>query len=473
MSSGFPANPDGIAAMGALPFAPAITMRIIIVELTPSRAIGLGPSLAALDAASARGIDAAVELLRTSEPEVIVLDVGTESGPQLATSPAEAFQRLSDAAPGTRILVVGAGDEMLVQEMLCLGAFDFLTYPDELDALSYAIRRATRAAQLERRPGTSVGRRRLSEVVPGVLTGDPTMRRIARRCERLVGHPTRVLLQGEPGTGRKTLARMLSQSRKANGHAGPAALGDGSAPGLLPPTLPCSASTRISDIDDLFDKVRTTSPAASSGNALGPLVILEAIDELSPETQAALLRRLLEAETIWRDRNALPRTISIATEHLGSRIAEGQFRRDLYDRIAEVHLCLPALRNRSDDCVELAEWFLQRFQQSLGRHRLRLSDEAIEAIRDHDWPGNVAELSNSVKQAVITAEGPSIRAGDLGLSSGSTARLVSLRQAREDAERDVVQRALKRVNGNIARASEMLGISRPTLYDLLNKLGMR
>ena len=451
--------------MGALPFAPAITMRIIIVELTPSRAIGLGPSLAGIEAAQARGIDAAIETLRTSEPEVIVLDVGTESGPQLATSPAEAFQRLSDAAPGTRIVVVGAGDEMLVQEMLCLGAFDFLTYPDELDALAYAIRRAMRAAQLERRPGTSAGRRRLTEVVPGVLTGDPTMRRIARRCERLVGHATRVLLQGESGTGRKTLARMLSQSRKspAGGELGN---------GLLPPTLPCSGSTRITDIDDLFDRVRTASPPMGS-SGLAPVVILEGIDELSPETQAALLRRLLEGETVWRERNALPRTISIATEHLGSRIAEGQFRRDLYDRIAEVHLCLPALRNRSDDCVELAEWFLQRYQQTLGRHRLRLSDEAIDAIRDHEWPGNVAELSNAVKQAVITAEGPSIRAGDLGLSSCSTARLVSLRQAREEAERDVVQRALKRVNGNIARASEMLGISRPTLYDLLNKLGMR
>ena len=460
--------------MGALPFAPAITMRVIIVELTPGRSIGLGPSLADHDVACARGIDAAIEILRTSEPEVIVLDVGTESGPHLVPSPAEAFQRLADAAGGARIVVVGAGDEILVQEMLGLGVFDFLTYPDELDSLSYAVKRATRVAQLERRPASG-GRRRLSEVVPGIFTGDPTMRRVARRCERLVGHATRVLLQGESGTGRKTLARMLSQGRRshstqASGHAGSG--GDHAGNRLLPPILPCSASTRISDIDDLFDRVRTT-PMIGANAALGPLVILESIDELSPETQAALLRRLVEAETIWRDRTALPRTISVATENLGSRIAEGLFRRDLYDRIAEVHLCLPALRNRSDDCVELADWFLQRYQQTLGRHRLRLSDEAIDAIRDHDWPGNVAELSNAVKQAVITTEGPSVRASDLGLSSGNTSRLVSLRQAREDAERDVVQRALKRVNGNIARASEMLGISRPTLYDLLNKLGMR
>jgi len=119
------------------------------------------------------------------------------------------------------------------------------------------------------------------------------------------------------------------------------------------------------------------------------------------------------------------------------------------------------------------EYFLQRFQTSLGRHRLRLSDEAVEAIRDHDWPGNVAELGNALKQAVITAEGPTIKSADLGLASQTNTRLISLREAREDAERDAVQKALKRVNGNIARASEMLGISRPTLYDLLNKLGMR
>jgi len=452
-------------------------MRVIIVELTPGRSIGLGPSLADHDVACARGIDAAIEILRTSEPEVIVLDVGTESGPHLVPSPAEAFQRLADAASGSRIIAVGAGDEILVQEMLSLGVFDFLTYPDELDSLAYAVKRATRVAQLERRPSSGGGRRRLTEVVPGIFTGDPTMRRVARRCERLVGHATRVLLQGEPGTGRKTLARMLSQARRSQsaqalGHGLNGGAEPGGANGLLPPILPCSASTRISDIDDLFDRVRTT-PMISSSSSLGPLVILESIDELSPETQAALLRRLVEAETIWRDRTALPRTISVATENLGSRIAEGLFRRDLYDRIAEVHLCLPALRNRSDDCVELADWFLQRYQQTLGRHRLRLSDEAIDAIRDHDWPGNVAELSNALKQAVITAEGPSVRASDLGLSSGATTRLVTLRQAREDAERDIVQRALKRVNGNIARASEMLGISRPTLYDLLNKLGMR
>ena len=144
-------------------------MRVIIVELNPGRSIGLGPSLADHDVACARGIDAAIEILRTSEPEVIVLDVGTESGPHLVPSPAEAFQRLADAAAGARIIVAGAGDEILVQEMLSPGVFDFLTYPDELDSLAYAVKRATRVAQLERRPSNGVGRRRLAEVVPGIV----------------------------------------------------------------------------------------------------------------------------------------------------------------------------------------------------------------------------------------------------------------------------------------------------------------
>ena len=456
-------------AMGAIPQLPVTTMHAMIVELTPGRAVGLGDKPLRQDAVRLRGIDAAIEAFRTAEPEVVILDVGTESGPHQLPAPADAVQRLIDAAPGARIIGIGAADEILVQELLTLGIFDFLTYPGEIDALPYAVDRALRVSRVEKRPATGGQRRRLSEVVTGVLTGDPTMRRIARRCERLVGHSNRILLQGEPGTGRKTLARMLSQSRRNASLSGSQSV-------PMPPILPCSASTRISDINELFDQVRANTLGlshATINGVGGPVVILESIDELSPETQAALLRRLVEAEALMRDRGGVPRTICVATADLGTRIAEGQFRRDLYDRIAEVHLCLPALRNRGDDSVELADWFLQRFQQSLGRHRLRLSDEAIDAIRDHAWPGNVAELSNAVKQAVITAEGPSIRASDLGLTSGNTQRLVSLRQAREEAERDVVQRALKRVNGNIARASEMLGISRPTLYDLLNKLGMR
>lgn len=444
-------------------------MRILHVVLAPSRALDIGPRMGDLDIARATGVTAALDATRTAPPDVIVLDVGTESGPQMEMTPNQAVQRLVHFHPQARIVVIGAADDILVHELLETGVYDVLTYPGETDALPYAVARALRAAQLDQQQSAPSRGRRLTEVVPGIRTADPTMRRIARRAERLVGQPARVMFQGEPGTGRKTLAWMLAApQRRSNGSNGDAAAGNPAVPMLL-----CSSASRSADIEDFFERARVASPAMIDTGRRSGFAILDSIDALPPETQATLLRRLVEVEAGIRDRHQLPRLITIATAQLGGRIAEGQFRRDLYDRLAEVHLVLPSLRNRGDDSVQLADYFLQRYQASLGRHRLRLSDEAIEAIREHDWPGNVAELGNAIKQAVITAEGPTIKSGDLGLSSQSNTRLISLREAREDAERDAVQKALKRVNGNIARASEMLGISRPTLYDLLNKLGMR
>lgn len=447
-------------------------MHTLLVELNPSHALALGNRLADHAMPRTVGISAALDAMRTEAPDVILLDVGSESGPQVETSPSQAIQRLMQAQPQARIIVVGAGDDLLVHELLEQGVFDFLTYPGEIDALAYAVQRALRVAQVERQQSAPSRGRRLSEVVPGIQTADPTMRRISRRAERLIGQPARVMLQGESGTGRKTLAWMLTAPRRTPASAAMSA-GEGPGPNAAVPMLLCSSASRSADIEDFFEQARTTMPTMLDQTRRPAFAILDSVDELAPETQATLLRRLVEAEAGIRERSQLPRLITIATAQLGGRIAEGLFRRDLYDRLAEVHLCLPPLRNRGEDCVQLAEHFLQRYQASLGRHRLRLSDEAIEAIRDHEWPGNVAELGNAIKQAVITAEGPTIKSGDLGLASQSNTRLISLREAREDAERDAVQKALKRVNGNIARASEMLGISRPTLYDLLNKLGMR
>lgn len=445
-------------------------MRILHVELNPGHALSLGSRLGDQPLSTVDGIPAALAAMREEAPEVVLVDIGTESGPSLEISPGQAVQRLMHAQPQARIIVAGAGDDLLVYELLEQGVFDFLTYPGEIDALTYAVRRALRVAQIERQQASPTRGRRLVEVVPGIQTADPTMRRISRRAERLIGQPARVMLQGEPGTGRKTLAWMLTSPRRA--HAAHAD-GDGAISASTVPMLLCSSVSRSADIEDFFERSRGHTSTIIDSNRRPAFAILDSVDELNPETQATLLRRLVESEAGIRDARSLPRLITIATAQLGGRIAEGQFRRDLYDRLAEVHLCLPALRNRGEDCVQLAEHFLQRFQTSLGRHRLRLSDEAVEAIRDHDWPGNVAELANAIKQAVITAEGPTIKSADLGLASQSNTRLISLREAREDAERDAVQKALKRVNGNIARASEMLGISRPTLYDLLNKLGMR
>lgn len=327
------------------------------------------------------------------------------------------------------------------------------------------------------RPRPAAGRR-LSEVVPGILTGDPTMRRISRRCERLVGHPTRMLLQGESGTGRKTLARMLcavatqrrgtiarrARRRPAQHRQRP----DATDPAVQ------SRRPRISDIDDLFDRVpdpgADDEPARRARSGRDPRV--HRTRDCSPEDPAALLRRLVEAEAVWRERATLPRTISVATADLGMRIAEDSAGSLRPDRRG-APLFLPALRNRGDGSVELADWFLQRFQQSLGRHRLRLSDEAIDAIGI--MPGRATSPNSAMRSSRPSSrpKGPacgrriwdSIPDADAaGQPAGGPARGGATRRR---------PAAVERVNGNIARASEMLGIDHATLYDLLNKLGMR
>jgi two-component system, NtrC family, response regulator len=154
-------------------------------------------------------------------------------------------------------------------------------------------------------------------------------------------------------------------------------------------------------------------------------------------------------------------------------ITEGKFREDLYFRLAEIALEIPPLRSRIGDASLLANGFVRRFSQQNGSGSLTLTSDAIDAIDTHDWPGNVRELENCIKRAVIMSEGASIRASDLGLQVRAQEQALNLREVRDQAERAAVVRAMGRADGNLSKAAEMLGISRPTLYDLLDRLSLR
>jgi two-component system NtrC family response regulator len=167
------------------------------------------------------------------------------------------------------------------------------------------------------------------------------------------------------------------------------------------------------------------------------------------------------------------RVVCATHRNLRELIASGGFREDLFYRLGEMIVPIPPLRDRAGDAALLAHAFAQRLGKANGRDRLVLREDALNAIQTHRWPGNVRELENAIKRAVIMADGPAITAADLGLEAPEERQVFNLRQAREDAERQVVLTVMARCDGNIAKASETLGISRPTLYDLLHRFGLR
>ena len=207
-------------------------------------------------------------------------------------------------------------------------------------------------------------------------------------------------------------------------------------------------------------------------------LFLDEIGDLPMPLQAKLLR-FLQERVIERigGRKEIPvdvRVVCATHQNLPRLIESGQFREDLYYRLAEIVIEIPPLRDRPGDAVLLAHAFVQRFSEENGRGSMRLSDDAVSAIEAHRWPGNVRELENSLKRAVIMADGNRITADDLGLESGEdNLGALNLRQVREAAESAAIAAAMSRVNGNVARAAEVLGISRPTLYDLMNRYGIK
>jgi two-component system NtrC family response regulator len=206
-------------------------------------------------------------------------------------------------------------------------------------------------------------------------------------------------------------------------------------------------------------------------------LFLDEIGDLPTALQAKLLR-FLQERSIERlgGREEIPvdvRVVCATHQDLKALIAEGRFREDLFYRLAEIVVHVPPLRQRKGDPALLAHAFVQRYAAEHKRGSLRLAPDAIEAIERHDWPGNVRELENVIKRAVIMADGSSIRAADLDLEAKGQAEDLTLRVVREEAERSAVLRALSRVDGNLSKAADLLGISRPTLYDLLHRFGLK
>jgi two-component system NtrC family response regulator len=413
--------------------------------------------------------DSAIAALRRCEPAVMTLDLGL---PPHTDTTEEGFRILEEVlslAPATKIIALtGQNDRANAVRAIGKGAYDFFAKPFEAEVLGLALARAFRVADLERE-NRRLLEAHLGESLSGLMTRDPGMQKVCRQIEKLAPTQASVLLLGESGTGKEVLARALhtTSARKDRRFV----------------AINCAAIPDALLESELFgyEKGAFTGAAKQTPGKIetadGGTLFLDEIGDLPMGLQAKLLR-FLQERVIERvgGREEIPvdvRVVCATHRNLRERITEGAFREDLFYRLTEMIVTIPPLRERSGDAALLAHAFVQRFAKANGRDRMVLREDALNAIEQHRWPGNVRELENAIKRAVIMADDTAITAEDLGIGPTEEAPILNLRQIRDESDKHAVIKVMARCDNNIAKAAEMLGISRPTLYDLLNRFGLR
>lgn len=429
-------------------------------------------SLDRFESVTAADRESALLQLRRHQPGVVTMDLGLPPDPDSVSEGFKLLEQILDIEPATKVIVLtGQNDQANALRAVALGAYDFLAKPFDPEVLNLVVERACRMSELQ------AENRRLQalqqpDALAGLITRDAEMLRIARTIERVAGADATVLLLGESGTGKEVLAQGVHAASKRAGRF--VAINCAAIPENL------LESELFGYEKGAFTGAAKTTPGKIETAHNGTLM-LDEIGDLPHSLQAKLLR-FLQQRTIERlgGRSEIPvdvRVVCATHQDLKNLIAEGRFREDLYYRLAEIVVNIPPLRTRTGDAVLLAHAFLKRFTQDQ-RRTLHFTEDAIQAIESHGWPGNVRELLNAIKRASIMAEGDRLTADDLGLPSpardaAAEGSDLDLRTVREAAERQAIVAALGRTNGNIVKASEMLGVSRPTLYDLMRKLSIK
>ncbi|WP_428827840.1 PEP-CTERM-box response regulator transcription factor [Azonexus sp. IMCC34842] len=444
---------------------------LLIVEDDPALQKQLRWSFDQFETLTAGDRESALTHVHRHSPPVVTMDLGL---PPDADSVSEGFRLLEQilsAAPDTKVIVLtGQNDRSNALRAIGLGAYDFFAKPFEPELLALTIDRAFRLYDLQQE------NRRLQAAqhpaaLAGLLTRNAEMLRVCRTIEKVASSNATVLLLGESGTGKEVLARGVHEASPRKNERFVA--------------INCAAIPDNLLESELFGyekgaftgAAKTTPGKIESAN--GGTLMLDEIGDLPHSLQAKLLR-FLQERVVERvgGRQEIPvdvRIVCATHQDLKTLIKEGRFREDLFYRLAEIVINIPPLRERKGDATLLAHAFVRRFSAEQNRGTMTLTEDAVRAIESHPWPGNVRELENCIKRAVIMADGQQITREDIGLDTEDDANteFIDLRRIRDDAERNAVVTALGRANGNVVRAAEILGISRPTLYDLMHRLGLK
>ena len=408
--------------------------------------------------------DAAIAAIREHGPAVVTLDLGLPPDPDGVSEGFATLAALLQIAPRTKIIVAsGHGARESARRAIAEGAFDFYAKPIDIDELGLIVGRAFHVADLEDENLRLAESVKGGDVLGGMITGAPEMMKVARMIERVATAQVSVMLLGASGTGKELLAQGL---HKASLRAGKPFI-----------AINCAAIPENLLESELFGYERGAFTGANKTQegkielAEGGTLFLDEVGDIPLPLQVKLLR-FLQERVIERigGRKAIPvdvRIVCATHQDLDAMIASGRFREDLFYRLAEIVVRIPSLAERPGDAVLLAHHFMTKFSRENQRSFKGLSPDAVSAISDHGWPGNVRELENRMKRAVIMAESSRLTAADLDLGAPEDVTTMSLKAAREAADRLAIRRVLARSQNNMSTAAKILGVSRPTLYDLM------
>lgn len=441
--------------------------RLLIVEDDPGIRSQLGWTFDDYEVFFAEDRAEAIASLRRNEPAVVLQDLGLPPDPAGTSEGFATLATILELAPSTKVIVMtGNGDRDRALKAVAMGAYDYYEKPLDPQTLKLIVSRALHIARLEAELA-ELRNRVAADDFQGIIAADQSMLNICRAIEKVAPAEVAVLILGESGTGKELIARAihnLSARRDKRFLA-----------------INCAAIPEQLLEAELFGYERgafTGAVKTTPGKveyADGGTLFLDEIGDMPLALQSKLLR-FLQNKVIERvgGRQEIPvdvRVVAATNQNLKDAIKEQRFRADLFYRLSEVTIEVPPLRERPGDVLALSQAFLTRFSQGPRRKR-GFTDDAIAALTAHDWPGNVRELENKIKVACLLGEQQLVSAADLSLGPGSTGLPLNLKEVRHRAERDAIGRAMAVTSGNISKAAELLGISRPTLYDLLARHGM-
>lgn len=413
--------------------------------------------------------EGALEAFKASQSAVVILDLGLPPRPNDIEEGMAALTGILGMNPATKIIIAsGQGEKENALRAVGGGAYDFLSKPVELEELKLLLRRCFYVAELEREYH-ALQQKLQPASFEGMVGSSPQMQGVFSFIRKVAPTTAPVLILGESGTGKEMVAQAIHRRSQRKG--GPFV------------AINCNAIPENLLESELFGHEKGAFTGAHQqrdgliATAGGGTLFLDEIGELPPSIQVKLLRFLQEQrfqrvggrQEIQMD----TRILAATNADLKEGIKSGKFREDLYFRLAVVVVHLPPVRDRGEDVGLLAREFLQMFAAQNGRPSLTFAPEALRAVNRHSWPGNVRELQNRVKRAVIMADRKRLTADDLELNDPDTEMpIMTLKEARENVEREMIEQALTRHLGKISGAALELGISRPTLYELMEKLGI-